>query len=59
MGHQAEQGGLTDPNIRAYQIGQVGLFSLGATLLGEGHSKNKPQVDNTLEAVVKASHIRE
>ena len=29
-----------------------------ATLLGEGHSKIKLRVDDTLEAVVKASHIR-
>jgi len=32
---------------------------LVATLLGEAHSKIKPRVDDTLEAVVKASHIRE
>jgi len=30
---------------------------LVATLL-EGHSKIKPRVDDTLEAVVKASHVR-
>ena len=29
------------------------------TLLGEGHSEIEPRVDDTLEAVVKASHIRE
>jgi len=33
-------------------------LSLVATLL-EGHSKIKPRVDDTLEAVVKASHIKE
>jgi len=32
---------------------------LVATLLGEGHSKIKPRVDDSLEAVVKASHIRQ
>jgi len=32
---------------------------LGATLLGEGHSTIKPRVDDALEAVVKAGHIRE
>jgi len=36
----------------------VGPLSLAATHLG-GHSKIKPRVDDTLEAVVKASHIRE
>jgi len=30
-----------------------------ATLLGEGHFKIKPRVDDTLEAVVKANRIRE
>jgi len=34
-------------------------LSLVATLLGAGHSKIKPRVDDTLEGVVKASHIRE
>jgi len=34
-------------------------LSLVATLLGEGHSKIKPRIDNALEAVVKASRIRE
>jgi hypothetical protein len=29
------------------------------TLLGEGHSEIKPKIDDTLEAVVKAGHIRE
>jgi len=33
-------------------------LSLVATLLGEGHSKMKPRVDNALEAVVKASRTR-
>jgi len=33
-------------------------LSLDATLPG-GHSKIKPRVENTLEAVVKASHKRE
>jgi hypothetical protein len=32
--------------------------NLVATLLGE-HSEIKPSVDDTLEAAVKASHIRE
>jgi hypothetical protein len=32
---------------------------LVATLLGEGHSEIKPRVDDALEAMVKASHIRE
>ena len=56
---QTEQGGLIDPIIRVYQIGKEGPLNLGATLLGEGHSEIKPRVDDTLEAVVKASHIRE
>jgi len=34
-------------------------MSLIATLLGEGHSKIKPRVDDILEAVVEASRIRE
>jgi len=34
-------------------------LSLVATLLVEGHSEVKPRVDDTLEVVVKASHIRE
>jgi len=33
-------------------------LSLVAVLLG-GHSKIKPRVDDTVEDVVKASHIRE
>ena len=33
-------------------------MSLVATLLGKRHSKIKPMID-ALEAVVKASHIRE
>jgi len=32
---------------------------LVATLLGEGHSKIKPRVDDAPETVVKASTIRE
>jgi len=56
---QKEQGGLTDPIIRVYQIGQEGPLSLVATLLGGGHSKTKPRVDDALEAVVKASRVRE
>jgi len=48
-----------DPIIRVYQIGWERPLSLAATLLGEGHSKIKPQVDTALEAVVKASHVRE
>jgi hypothetical protein len=48
-----------ESNIRVYQIGLEGPLSLVATLLGEGHSEVKPTVDDTLEAVVKASHIRE
>jgi len=48
-----------DPIIRVYQIGYEGPLSLVATLLEEGHSEIKPRVDDTLEAVVKASHIRE
>jgi len=32
---------------------------LVATLLVEGHSEIKPKVDDTLEAVVQTSHIRE
>jgi len=58
MGHQAElQGGLMDPIIRVYQIGQEGPLSLVATLLG-GHSKIKSRLDDALEAVVKARHVR-
>jgi len=30
-----------------------------ATLLGEGHSKIKPRIDDALQAVVKESRIRE
>jgi len=48
-----------DPIIRVYQIGLEGPLSLVVTLLGEGHSKIKPKVDDALEVVVKASHIRE
>jgi hypothetical protein len=33
-------------------------LSVVATLLG-GHAKIKPRADDALEAVVKASHIRE
>jgi len=59
-GHQADRaGGMMDPIIRVYQIGLEGPLSLVATLLGQGHSEIKPTVDDTLEAVVKASHIRE
>jgi len=47
-----------DPIIRVYQIGYEGPLSLAATLLG-GHSKIKPRADDALEALVKASHIRE
>jgi hypothetical protein len=32
---------------------------LVATLLGEGHSKIKPRIDDSLDTVVKASRIRE
>jgi len=32
---------------------------LVATLLGEEHSKIKPRVDDNLEALVKASNLRE
>ena len=32
---------------------------MGATLLGKGHSEIKPRADDILEAVVKASHLRE
>jgi len=46
-----------DPIIRVYQIGYEGPLNLVATLL-QGHSEIKPRVDDTLEAVVKASHIR-
>ena len=56
---QTEQGVLMDPIIRVYQRGQEGPLSLVANLLGEGHSKTKPRVDDALEAVVKASHLRE
>jgi len=56
---QTEQGGLMDPIIRVYQIGHEGPLSLVATLLEEGHSKINPRVDDTLEAVVKANHIRQ
>jgi len=56
---QKEQGVQMDPIIRVYQIGKEGPLSLVATLLGEGHSKIKPRVDDTLEYVVKASHIKE
>jgi len=31
---------------------------LVATLLGEGYTKIKIRVDDTLEAVMKASHLR-
>jgi len=48
-----------DPIIRVYQIWQEGPLSLVATLLREGHSEIKPRVDDTLETVVKASHIRQ
>jgi len=34
-------------------------LSLVATLLGVEHSKIKPRADDTLVAVVEASHIRE
>jgi hypothetical protein len=32
---------------------------LAANFLGEGHSKIKPRVDDALEAVVEAGHLRE
>jgi len=47
-----------DPIIRVYQTVEDGPLSLVATLLGE-HSKIKAGVDDTLEVVVKASHIME
>ena len=47
-----------DPIIRVYQIWQEGPLGLIATLLG-GHFEIKSRVDDTLETVVKASHIRE
>jgi len=47
------------PIIAVYQIGQEGPLGLVAILLGKGHSEIKPKVDDTLEAVVRASHIRE
>jgi len=54
MGHQADRArGLIDP------LNKERPLSLVATLLGEEHSKIKPRVDDTLEAMVKASHIRE
>jgi hypothetical protein len=34
-------------------------LSLVATLLGKGHSEIKPRVDDAVEAVAKASHLRE
>jgi len=55
---QTKQGCLMDPIIRVYQTGQEGPLGLIATLL-EGYFKIKSRVDDTLEAVVKASHIRE
>jgi hypothetical protein len=55
---QKEQGGLKDPIISVYHIGYEGPLSLVATLLG-GQSKIIPRVDDALEALVKASHIRE
>jgi len=48
-----------DPIIRVYQIGLEDPLSLVATFLGDGHSEIKQTVDDTLEAVVRASHIRE
>jgi hypothetical protein len=56
---QKEQGGLIDPIIKLYQIGLEGPLSLVGTLLGEVLSKIKPRVDDALEAVVKASRIKE
>jgi len=34
-------------------------LSLVANLLGEGNSEITPKIDDTLEAVMKASYIRE
>jgi hypothetical protein len=48
-----------DPIIRVYPTGQEGPLSFVATLLGKGHYNIKPRVDDALEAVVKASRIRE
>ena len=56
---QTEQGGLINPIVRVYQVGYEGPLNLAATIVGEGQSKIKPRVDDTLGAVVKASHIRE
>jgi len=56
---QKEQEGLIDPTIRVYKMGLMAPLSLVTILLGEGHSHIKPEVEDALEAVVKASHIRE
>jgi len=58
MCHQAERARGSDGPDHKGLSDRVG-GSLVATLLGEGHSKIKPRVDNALEAVVKASRIRE
>jgi hypothetical protein len=56
---QTKQGCLMEPIIRVYQIGQEGPLGMIAIFLGEGYFKIKSKVNDTLEAVVKASHIRE
>jgi hypothetical protein len=60
MGHRADRArGPDGPKHKSLSDRIGGTLELGLTLLGEGHSKIKPRVDDTLEGVVKASHIRE
>jgi len=60
MGHRADRAwGPDGPKYKGLSDRTGGTLELGLTLLGEGHSKLKQRVDDTLEAVAKASHIRE
>ena len=60
MGHRAERArGSDGPYHKVLSDRAEGTLSLFATLLGEGHTKIKPRVDDALEAVVKVSRIRQ
>ena len=59
MGHQADRARGSDGSNHKGLSGYEGPLSLVATLLQKGHSEIKTRVDDTLEAVVKASHIME
>jgi hypothetical protein len=60
MGHRANIArGSDGPKHEGLSDRVGGTLELGCNPLEEGHSKITPMVDDTLEAVVKASHIRE